>query len=337
MIGKIAGIIFVIITVFFIGCGVKNNPEIVEITQEPQNIQVVEEEKPRTPEDMRSQMKLLFPETIAGWKKVREIGLFDEKTLFEHINGAAEAYFAYDFKLCGTAEYNPGDEAEKTEFSATDRFILIDIYDMGSPINAFGMYTSEISGDESVDIGVEGYIEYSALNFWKGPYYVKITASSTDDDMLQANVKLAEYIADKIPGNTERPAMLALLPKENLVSGTERFILKNILGYSFLKNGLMASYKVGGENKSVIIAEHSSIDEAKDTLRQFVVFEEKSGSDLIKDNTLGEEGFTVNDKYYKRLIVSRNGKYIIVIMGVTDEPAARVLLREIVTNISKLK
>jgi len=87
------------------------------------------------------------------------------------------------------------------------------------------------------------------------------------------------------------------------------------------------------QNKSIILAEYYSINEAKDNLNQFIAYEEKSGSDLIKDYNLGEEGFTVNDKYYKRLIVARHGKCIVVIMDITDELASLNLLSKIGTKI----
>ena len=314
-------IVLVLCALSWMGCGAKVKlPESVEPAH-------------RTPEDVQSQMETLFPEDGAfpGWQKRSVVAFFDEETLFQHINGAAEAFFAYDFQLCGTVEYNP------VENSSEDNFILVDIYHMGRAINAFGMYASEFYPEsEFVDIGAQGYVESPALNFWKGPYYVKITGSSPVEEITRANMELAEYISQKIPGKAEKPSMLSLLPGEGLVSGTERFILSNILGYSFLKNGVTATYRVGDEEKSLIVMECESVDDAKDRLAQFAAYEEKSGEGMTWITDLGEEGFAVNDKYYKRLIVVRQGRHLAVVMGFTDEAAARGLIEMVIENISSV-
>ncbi len=324
MMRKGVWIIFALCIMSWIGCSATVKP--------PESMEpAASEEAHRTPEDMQSQMETLFPEDGAfpGWQKRSEVAFFNEETLFQHINGAAEAFFAYDFQLCGTVEYNP------VEDSSEDEFILVDIYDMGRAINAFGMYASELYPEsEFVDIGAQGYVESPALNFWKGTYYVKITGSSQAEEITRANMELARYIAQKIPGKAEKPSMLSLLPGIGLVSGTERFILSNILGYSFLKNGVTAAYQVGGEEKSLIIMECESVDEAKDQLAQFAAYEEKSGEGMTRITDLGEEGFVVNDRYYKRLVVVRQGRYLAVVMGVTDEAAARELIKRVIENIS---
>lgn len=309
-------VILALCAVSWMGCGAKVKlPESVE----------------PAPEDVQSQMKTLFPEDGAfpGWQKRSEVTFFDEETLFQHIDGAAEAFFAYDFQLCGTVEYNPVDT------SSGDEFILVDIYHMGRDINAFGMYASELySESEVVDVGTQGYVESPALNFWKGPYYVKITGSSPVEEITRANMELAKYISQKIPGKAENPPMLSLLPGEGMVPGTERFILSDMLGYSFLENGVTATYRIGDEERSLIVMECESVDDAKDRLAQFAAYEEKSGEGMVRITDLGEEGFVVNDRYYKRLVVVRQGRHLAVVMGVTDETAARGLIERVIENTS---
>jgi hypothetical protein len=336
----------ILCVLFYIGCGAKNKPpeiadekidsvvEVEQLQKEP----VASEEINLSEDEARYQMQNLFPKdgAISGWQISGSVSLFDESDLFEHINGAAEAFFAYDFKLCGAAEYVPKDEAGKTTASPEDKFILIDAYYMGRPINAFGMYASErYLGSETVRIGTQGYVESTALNFWKGPYYIKISASSTDEDVLKANKELAEYIAQQVPGQAKLPAMLSLLPDDGLVVGTERFILSNILGYSFLKNGVTADYQIGDETKSLLIIQGESVYEAEDIFGKFTSYERETGENLAEIADLGEEAFTVKDKYYKRLLVTRYGKHLIVTLGIEDESSARSLIRSALENIAK--
>ena len=331
---RIGQIALLICALFWVGCGDKGKPSVS--AKEPASSIAVEPH--RTIETMQSQMAVLFPEdgTVPGWRKGGETAFFDQNSLFRHINGAAGTFFAYGFQLCGAAEYIPDSGAGEKTLSPEDEFIQIDIYDMGRAIHAFGMYTSEsYSESEAVDIGAQGYIEPPALNFWKGPYYVKIAASRPVEDLTKANIELANYIAQKIPGKAEKPPMLSLLPTRWLLPGTERFILNHILGYSFLKNGVMATYQVGGEEKSLLIMECESIDDAKDRLDQFLRYEEETGEGAVKVSRLGEEGFAANDRYYERLIAVRRGPYLIVTLTVTDEAAARELIKEAMDNINR--
>jgi len=332
MMRKIIQITLVICVILWIGCGTKSKPPVSEEPTPNFAVEAAAVETHRTHEDIQAQMTLLFPEdgAITNWQKSGETTLFDEKTLFEHINGAAEAFFAYDFQLCGTAEYIP----RGADASLGDEFIQVDIYDMGSDIHAFGMYTSEIYPDlQAVDIGAQGYVETPALNFWKGPYYVKISGSTEAKSVAKANIQLAKYIAQGIPGETEKPAMLSLLPTEGLVPGTESFVSGNILGYRFLKNGLTANYKIGGEEKTFVMAEYVTENDAKDALVQFEEYEQESGEEFVNTSDLGE-GFVVNDKYYKRLMVVRQGRHLMVVVGVTDDAAAKELIKKAIANIS---
>ena len=332
MMRRTGQITLAICVLFWAGCGAGSKPHAP--VEEPASPVAVETH--RTYEEMRSQMEVLFPEDglIPGWRKNGETAFFDDSNLYEHINGAAEAFFAYGFQLCGTAEYIPNDVKGEAPASLEDEFILVDVYDMGRAIQAFGMYTSELySGSEAVNIGTQGYIESPALNFWKGPYYVKIAASKLAEDLTKANIELAEYVARNIPGKAEKPSMLSLLPREGLTPGTERFILSNMLGYSFLENGLMATYQVGSEEKSLLILECKSTDDAKDRLAQFARYEEKTGEGVTAMTDLGEEGFAANDKYYKRLIAVRQGRYLVITMAVTDEIAAQELIMKAIDSI----
>ncbi len=327
MMRKIIQITLAICVISWVGCGAKSKPPVLE---EPAPAMAVETH--RTHEDIQAQMALLLPDDgiITNWQKIGETTLFDEDTLFEHINGAAEAFFAYDFQLCGTAEYIP----RGADASLGDEFIQVDIYDMGSDIHAFGMYTSEIYPDlQAVDIGAQGYVETPALNFWKGPYYVKISGSTEVESVAKANMQLANYIAQGIPGETEKPTMLSLLPTEGLMPGTEAFVFSDILGYRFLKNGLTATYQMGGEEKTLVIAEYATEDNAKDALVQFEAYEQKSGEGFVNTSDSGE-GFVVNDKYYKRLMVVRQGRHLVVVVGVTDETAAKELIKKAIANIN---
>ena len=108
---------------------------------------------------------LLLPR-IDGWKLTEDPQIYNPDTLFEYIDGAAEAYLGYDFQQLLVSNY----DKEGTESSVT-----IEIYDMGSPLNAFGIFSSERYPEiPEVPFGLAGYLEGEVLNFISGPYYIKL-------------------------------------------------------------------------------------------------------------------------------------------------------------------
>lgn len=270
----------------------------------------ISHDEPRSMEAIKSEMLKLFPESDDQLKIQGEVKLFTEETLYEHINGASDAFFAYGFQLCGTADYTPPLDPEQ--------FIRLDIYDMGKPIQAFGMYMSEYySGVKPIDLGVEGYLEMPMLNFWKGPYYVKISASSENLEPLM--MKLGRSVDSKIRWSKESPQMLSLLPTKNQIAKSQRFILKNILGFEFLKNGVTATYKLrSGNERQFYVMEYASSDLAKEALNKLT----SHGVKFDKISTDGDESFAIDSKYYKRIIAVRKDRFILMSVSFDDDSEA---------------
>ena len=327
---RIGPVVLTICALSCAACSAKNEP------RKPASF--IAAEAHITHQDRSSQMATLFPKDgdIPGWQRDAEMTLFDQGSLYRHINGAAGAFFAYGFQLCGSVTYIPGTETGEKTSSHEDEFIQIDVYDMGRAIHAFGMYGSENDPEsEAVDIGAQGDIAPYALSFWKGPYYVKIATSTPEEGLSNAKTTFANHIAQHIPGKAEKPPMLSLLPTRRMVSGTEKFVLRDVLGCSSLKNGLMATYQVSGESKSLLIVVCESIDDAKDRFDRFLRYEEETGEGAVGIDSLGEEGFAAKDRYYDRLIAVRHGPYVMATLAVTNEEAARELIKEAIDSVNR--
>lgn len=96
---------------------------------------------------------LPFPE-IAGWKNTAEIQTFIPKTLYEHINGAADLYLACDFEELKVAEY--GNEKKAS--------VIVEAYRHRTEEDAFGIYSQERLPDGNfLSIGAKGYIDQHIL------------------------------------------------------------------------------------------------------------------------------------------------------------------------------
>ncbi|MBM3235044.1 hypothetical protein FJZ31_01970 [Candidatus Poribacteria bacterium] len=283
-------------------------------------------------EQMQRDMEIFFPpEGISvGWKRASPTQFFTEENLYEHIDGAAESFFAYQFQLCGAATYEPEQGGED--------FISVDIYDMNTPLNAYGMYRSELYPEAKfVDIGAEGYADSSSINFWKDKYYVKLLATREDESFLAANTAIAQAIADSIYGRYSMPYLAQLLPKEAIIEKSEKFVLDNVLGHEFLRNGMVARYQIGGQDKQFVLLDCQTEEDSRGTFSTFKRYEEKSDKNVADVAGLGDECFSAQDKYYQRIIVVRMNKFVIIALQVENEEATHALIKTFAPRISQME
>ncbi|MFH0844347.1 MAG: DUF6599 family protein [Pseudomonadota bacterium] len=224
----------------------------------------------------------------AGWTLSSHPTFFEPESLWNHIDGQAEIYLDYGFKLLVTAEYSSPDDSKS---------VGIEIYEMETPHHAFGIYAAERSPqDHFIEMGVQGYLGENILNFWKGRYYIKLMSSQTSADTGEILRKLARVMAGKIKGDYSEPELFAFFPEKDRVRMSERFIPKNFLGHPFLKNGYRVDYKGGEGRYQLFLLKHGSPSEADDAFKRFQGF---FGSDSSKGSVVKKAG-------YQALIIKEN-------------------------------
>ena len=89
------------------------------------------------PEDGRAAALLPEEGRVAGWKADGEVLLYSADDLWEYINGSAETFLMYDFAGVAVKHYVNGSGSE----------IKIEIYEHGSPLMAFGIFSQYRSHD----------------------------------------------------------------------------------------------------------------------------------------------------------------------------------------------
>ncbi|UCE42124.1 MAG: hypothetical protein JSV17_03895, partial [Candidatus Aminicenantes bacterium] len=95
-----------------------------------------------------------------GWAIYDQVSQFTADNLYERINGRAELYLAYDVRSLTTATYE-----DKTDIG---RFVEISVFDMGTPTNAFGIFSVErFQGEPPLDLGRMSYRSDSNAYIWK--------------------------------------------------------------------------------------------------------------------------------------------------------------------------
>ncbi|MCL2877797.1 MAG: hypothetical protein FWF13_03345 [Acidobacteria bacterium] len=255
-------------------------------------------------------LKSLLPENneVAGWTLGEEIRFFDADNLYEFINGAAENFLIYGFEKVVTADYDNAEQPSQ---------IVVEIYQMADPRNTFGIYASERNPDSTFKtIGAEGYVGSTALNFWAGNYYVKLTVFQESESLQREMEKLAAVISRKI-GNTGAQALpeIALFPTENQVPHSVRYLAQDVLAQRYFRDGFEAVYKIDNRESKLVIALPGDEDAAKEALGKYKEFTASYGKVAREVTSPGDGGFVGTDSYYGNLAAIRSGSRIFISLG----------------------
>lgn len=266
-----------------------------------------------------------LPENISGWGKNSTEGYYSPENLFEYINGNAELFISYDFRHLITLTYDNNLSSK----------ITIDIFDMGKPENAFGVFShSREYEDGFVSDKIESEYGGGLLTFWKGKYYISILAYPETQEKKEVIKKIAEKISGQIPGKSIKPALVSLLPTENLAPFSIRYFHhhiwlnshyyisgENILNLGKDTEAVLAKYYPEGKNKKPVILlliNYPDIKKAESAYESFLT------------NYLPEA-----EKGFARLTDHRwagskqNGKIISIILNAPDKKYAGALLSKI--------
>jgi hypothetical protein len=244
---------------------------------------------------------------VENWKYSEEPMNFIPGNLFEYINGAAEIYIAYDFKELIVGQYEKDKHAEKASIS-------IEIYDMGNEKNAFGIYSAErFSESQFIPVGNQGYLEEGTLNFVVGQYYIKLLCFDCGEKSDEILKSFSNRIVSRVKDRGQFPPVLSHFPREGLIQNTEKYILRNFMGYSFLHDGYVASYKLKDQEFDCFIIEGKNEEDARTMLKQYL--EKKSNADTRETST----GYLIKDRYYHNIFLARTGNYICGIMKIKDD------------------
>ncbi len=277
------------------------------------------------PSDQDSRVSGLLPKPD-GWTEFEPLQTYIPDTLFEYINGAAENFISYGFVELAVGQYRGADgKAEMT----------VEVYDMGRPDNAFGIYGSERYPESRfLPIGVQGYIEDGVLNFFGGRFYVKLMAYEAGDKTETVLKQFAAAVLKGIPETGDFPLPIRSFPAAGLVKNSEKFILRDFLGMAFLTRGYVATYRTGetGEYDAFII-DTPLPEEALKTWTALIGHFSKSAATAAPAS--GEIA-RLKDPYLANLLVLKEGRFVVGAVKVKDgaEAAAEKTLRAAAASLA---
>jgi hypothetical protein len=132
------------------------------------------------PED--APLVALFEGTPGGAKAKGAPSLYDEKRLFDYIDGAAPLYIDRHFRKLAAVEMATSEGADLT----------CDVYDMREPENAASIFLSEKSASSRpVEDWPQALAGSLSFVFRKGRYYVKLTAFDKKSEAALPGLALA--------------------------------------------------------------------------------------------------------------------------------------------------
>jgi len=223
---------------------------------------------------VESDLALLLPDTIEGWKVAAKDQIYDRDTLYGYIDGGAELYLSYDFrKVINRTYVKPGQPD-----------MVVDLFDMGTSQNAFGVFSHS---RETVDntFGQGSQYAEGLLLFWKDRYYISIFTNPETVESKRAVFDLAREIEMAIAKEGPLPEILTFLPQQSLVRESIRYFRhyvwlnahyfvadRNILHINESTDALLAKYGEVKKRYLLLLVKYKSDKDAKRAYNDFVKY-----------------------------------------------------------------
>ncbi len=261
----------------------------------------------------------LFPK-IDNFNLDIDTTVYNPDDLWELIDGAADVFLLYHFQDLHIGEYTNDENIT----------IRVEIYRHLNPDNTFGIYASERMPDYNfINIGVEGYISYQALNFFTGDYYVKMNWSGTGQSDKLIMKQIAQQIEKQLNQHNIWPMELSLFPDVGKIDRSEGYSSENFMGYSFLHNAFTTGYKINNSEIKLFVIDQKNIEEAKSTLQKYF--------EIIKNNysNLNENEFLAEDPYNGKVGIGISGNYLYGVINSDDTVLIKNSLNKLKDNIGQ--
>ena len=265
------------------------------------------------PPTVTAELRRLLPDPAPLSIQPREGPRFYGANLFQYIDGAADAYL--DFGLVAMLHQ---------EYKSSGVEITLDIYNLGSPENAFGIYAAErASIYRFLQLGTEAYGSDEILNFLQGKFYVKLSAFSETQRTAPLLERLAQAVSQRLGAPVSMPAFVSLFPADNLVSHSIKYVKKAPLGHDFLAPALTASYSFGGKPTVLVISRAADAQAALKRLEQARRYFASSGK-LAPAADVAPGAFRgINGDDGEALLLASDS-YVIVCLNPPSDPQALI-------------
>lgn len=261
----------------------------------------------------------MLPKEIDGWKTDREKE-FDNKTLYNHIDGGAELFLSFGFSKVYHRAYTDKDGNQ----------IFVDIFYMNTSYDAFGVF-SYTAGKIDSSYGQQSQIFPGAAIFWKNNLYISITSAPETEEGNKVINKLAKMIDSAITTKGPKPEILKYLPSGDLDTESIRYFRhyvwlnthfflsnENILNINQNTQAVTAQYGNKGDKSVLLLVEYKSDSEAAAAVEKF-----KTGFNKRFEKI---SIYTTDSKWFG---FERNGPFFIAVFNGETENITKNLINKV--------
>lgn len=269
----------------------------------------------------QEQPPLSLPTEIGGWKWDGKVDTYNADTIFDYIDGIGEIYRAYNMQRVWVYRYEKADHPALT----------VDLFQMGTPDDAFGVFSFERDGEEA-GIGQASDYAGGMLRFWKERYFVVITAQEENEAVRQTVLQLGKVIARAIPRAAPLPSLLKALPtagmqKNSILFFRHPMILnrhffvadKDVLNLSPKTEGVLATYQMGKVKVRVVVVRYPS---EADAVKAWHTFSQA----YLRE---GKQKGIVQTENRKWTAAKRVGKVLAIVFDAPTRRGAEEMLQKI--------
>ncbi len=227
---------------------------------------------------------------------------YSPANLYKYMDGAADIFVEYGVRTMLHLDAN-----------AKGVDLTVDVFDMGTPEVAFGMYAAERSSDyEFISMGAEGYRNTGILNFLQDRYYVKLAAFGDGADAVLDS--FARELSARIGANPKLPELLTRLPADSRKPRSEQYMPNNPLGHPFLGPAYMVVYIAGDQESKLYVTLARDGADAQQRLVQLEEHFAKTGQFKAAPE-IGEGAIRASNSFEGGVIAIVKGRYLILLMN----------------------
>ena len=269
-----------------------------------------------------------IPSSIKEWQAEGKVHTYNQRTVFDYLDGGAEVYLAYGMKGVRALKYTRSGEPS----------IDLSIFEMEEPDGAFGAFTYERLDAEA---GIGQGSEYGAgmLRFWRGHYFVFIQAEHENPASREAVLSLGKTVASRLGAETGIPALPGALPQDGLRPLTVRYIispliLKNLertlydnpLGLPQRAEIVMGRYWKAGNPERILVVRFATEGAARNGVESYLRNRDPHVHNPAKPFR-GQDGWSM---------VVASGNHAVLILDAPDAVIARKQFKEITIKLKEI-
>jgi hypothetical protein len=271
-------------------------------------------------------LKSLLPSEALGWKAEAADHVYDRESIFEYIDGAGEVYRAFNFRQLLSRRFHREGKPD----------IIIDLFDMGSSADAFGVFTHDLEGEDA-GLGQGSNYKGGLLTFWRERYLVCLFAEGETAETREALFALAKPVAAAIGRDGAKPALIGLVPPDFAPAGAIRYLhspvilnyhffvsAENILGLGPDTEAVLAKSGDKGQNGVLLVVKYPGAAEAVAAFARFTkayLHDAAGGSGIVRT----EDGKWTAARLIKDIVA--------VVFGAPADAAAKALLNKVAEAI----